>query len=387
MEIGGVEFGSYFGALGVFPFVDFFLEDSDRHITLSKKDIALLNPNTHTCPIFRTRRDCEITKAIYRRVPILIDQSRKDGGNPWGVRFMRMFDQTNDAELFTEPSHLKKDGFKLDGNIWKKGKQVYLPLYEAKMVQAYDHRAASVVVTEENWMRQGQTEATSLVEHQNPEFVALPRWWVSAEEVAKRLPEIPAGGFIGFKDIASPTNQRTMIAAAIPPSSETNHLVLMLSDASVRRRLCLLANLDAFAYDYVVRQKIGGITLNFFIVEQLPALPPDAYAETCPWDKKQSLEKWISDRVLKLTCTANDMIPLADAAGFKEKVHKWKDTERAEIRAELDAAYFHLYGINRADAIYILSTFQATGSADDPRSTAALVMEKYDELAECEVPG
>ncbi|MGC8553706.1 MAG: Eco57I restriction-modification methylase domain-containing protein [Phycisphaerae bacterium] len=118
------------------------LRDRDRHITLSKKDIALLNPNTHTSPVFRTRRDCQITTAIYRRVPILVDESRKEGGNPWGIRFVRMFDQTNDAELFTEGGAFKKDGFKLEGNIWKKGKQTYLPLYEAKMIQAYDHRAA-----------------------------------------------------------------------------------------------------------------------------------------------------------------------------------------------------------------------------------------------------
>ena len=122
--------------------------------------------------------------------------------------------------------------------------------------------------------------------------------------------------------------------------------------------MCLLANLNAFVLDYVVRQKIGGVTLNFFIVEQLPVFPPDFYFEKCPWDKKQTLEKWISDRVLKLTCTSNDMLPLAEAAGFKEKVHKWKPSERDELTAELNAAYFVLYGLKRDDVEYILSTFQ-----------------------------
>ena len=53
------------------------LEEKKRHIRLSGKDMALLNPNTHTCPVFRTRRDAELTKAIYRRVPVLIDRTRK----------------------------------------------------------------------------------------------------------------------------------------------------------------------------------------------------------------------------------------------------------------------------------------------------------------------
>ena len=114
-------------------------------------------------------------------------------------------------------------------------------------------------------------------------------------------------------------------------------------------------------------------------------LTPDSYDDKCPWDTKQSLEKWVSDRVLKLTCTANNMIPLADAAGFKEKVHKWKEQERAELRAELDAAYFHLYGVSREDAEYILSTFSGMIDDDGPtlitNSAANQILRVYDDLA------
>ena len=124
--------------------------------------------------------------------------------------------------------------------------------------------------------------------------------------------------------------------------------------------------------------------MNFFIVRQIPTLPPDAYDDRCPWDKKQTLEKWICDRVLKLTCTANDMLPLARAAGFKEGVHKWKESERADLRAELDAAYFHLYGISRDDAEYILSTFQGMSDKDEesftPTSIASGILDAYDRL-------
>ena len=151
-----------------------------------------------------------------------------------------------------------------------------------------------------------------------------------------------------------------------------------------RAVLCLLANLNSFAYDFVARQKVGGLHLNFFIVEQLPTLPPDAYAARCPWDKRQTLEKWISDRVLKLTCTANDMMPLAEAAGFDEKVHKWKEEERAELMAELDAAYFLLYGIKRGDVEYILSTFAGAGKSQeglfDCLSAAGRILRAYDTL-------
>jgi hypothetical protein len=247
------------------------LKPKNRHIALSSDDLALLNPNTRTCPIFRSRRDAELTKEIYRRVPILIDESRREGGNPWGIRFVTMFHQTNDAELFHDAAQLKKMSGRRAGNRWTLKQRTFLPPYEAKMVQAYDHRAASVKLAEGNWVRQGQTEDTTLVEHQNPEFVVQPRWWVEEGEVVQSLkvPNRPA--FLTFKDITSPTNQRTMIAALVPWCAATNHLILVLTESAPRLELCLLANLNSLIFDYVTRQKIGGVTLNFFIVNQLPA--------------------------------------------------------------------------------------------------------------------
>ncbi len=365
------------------------LEEPKRHIPLSSKDIRLLNPNTRTCPIFRTRRDAEITKAIYRRIPVLIDVNRKGAtGNPWSIQFQRMFDQTNDAESFVEAETLQADGFKLKGNQWVKGKKTLLPVYEAKMLQDFDHRAADVVIDKANWMRQGQKERRSLVHYQNPEEVAMPRFWVEADEV-----EMPNWGCIGFKDITSPTNQRTMIASAAPRAGFTNHFIVVRSEVAPVRQLCLLANLNSFAYDYSTRQKIGGVTLNFFIVEQVPTLTPDTYDKRCPWKPKQTLEKWISERVLKLTCTAEDMLPLAEACNFTGgsfkteyggRLNKWDEAERAELMAELDAAYFHLYGIDRDDAEYILSTFK--GIHDERilfaghASIAQRILEKYEEF-------
>ncbi len=372
------------------------LEDKDRHIALSGDDIKLLNPNTRTCPIFRTRRDAEITKEIYRRVPILIDRNRTGPtANPWGVSFQRMFDQTNDAELFHEPDALKNDGFKLKGNRWilpsprgrgaggegkppqdtltpnpspkGRGEQVYLPLYEAKMIQAYDHRAANVVTDTANWVRQGQTAGSTLVQWQSPEYSVLPRFWVADEAVAAQLKQ-PVSSFLAYKDVTSPTNQRTMISAIIPVVGVVNSAPLIFSDQTPRRTACLLGNLNSFAYDFVVRQKISNVHLNFFIVEQAPTFPPDTYSKPCPWSRRKTkLETWISERVLKLTCTAEDMLPLADTCDFKSgsfeseyggRLNQWDEAQRAQLMAELDAAYFHLYGIARDDVEYILSTFK-----------------------------
>ena len=124
-------------------------------------------------------------------------------------------------------------------------------------------------------------------------------------------------------------------------------------------------------------------------------LPPDQYEEKCPWAKRTKLVDWISERVLKLTCTAEDMLPLAKAAEFtggdlkayKGRLNKWKVEERAQLMAELDAAYFILYGLSKDDATYVLSTFSGTDAPAGAlpgmsgMSTAQRVLGEYDGLA------
>lgn len=87
---------------------------------MTPEEITLLNPNTGTCPIFRTRRDAEITLGIYRRVPVLIKEGDPDG-NPWGISFMQgLFNMTSDSHLFHTREELEADGWTLDGNVFVK---------------------------------------------------------------------------------------------------------------------------------------------------------------------------------------------------------------------------------------------------------------------------
>ncbi len=333
------------------------LRHKKRHIKLSASDLQLLNPNTRTCPIFRFERDANITKHIYKRVPVLINKNRRNGGNPWGIKFVRMFDQTNDAELFHTAEQLKSDGYKFSGSMWKKERIAFLPLYEAKMFRSYDHRFGSVYVKDKNWLNQGQTVETTLVEHQNPEFVVLPRWWILERRVQQRLSDSCYPALLAFRNITRATDTRTVIASFIPAVGVINSAPVIMTEVPFRVQSCLIANLNSFVLDYIAKRKIAHVNLNYFIMEQLPIFPPDFYTKKCPWNKRQTLEKWISDRVLKLTCTSNDMIPLAEAAGFKPRVHKWDPAERLDLQAQLDAAFFLLYGIKKTDVEYILSTF------------------------------
>ena len=174
------------------------LGDLERRFTLSPDDIALLNPNTRTCPTFRSRRDAVLAKAIYRRVPVLICGAR-DGqpeDNPWGIRFSTMFHMSNDSHLFHTRDQLEADGWELSGNVFRKDGREYLPLYEAKMIHHFDHRWAS-------YRREdGRDVAVDVAreDKQNPGFSVLPRYWVEAREVQLRVAKLPKGLLSALRD-------------------------------------------------------------------------------------------------------------------------------------------------------------------------------------------
>ena len=78
----------------------------------------------------------------------------------------------------------------------------------------------------------------------------------------------PRPALLAYKDVTSSTNQRTMIAAFIPFCGVVNSAPLMLADGvPFPRQCCLLGNLNSMAYDFIARQKVGSVHLNFFIVE------------------------------------------------------------------------------------------------------------------------
>ena len=341
------------------------IDDTDRCFPLAPSDFARVNPNTGTAPVFRTRRDADITRRIYERHPVLVDRSGGGECKTWPVRYVTMFHMTNDSRGFRTAAQLDAEGFyPVQGNRWKRGEDLYLPLYEGKMVQAFDHRAASVVVNPENLNRPAQPREATGEEHANPDWLPDPQFWVSLDDI-----EWPGGlGWaVAFKDVTAPTNVRTMIAAVIPRSACGNTLPILMPNAvetaAYREMACLLAAcLNSFALDFVARQKVQGQHLNWFVVEQLPVLTVDAYDRQFGATTARAL---VRDHVLRLTYTAHDMAPFARDLGYEGPPFPWDDEERRHLRARLDALYFHLYGLSRVDAEYVLGTFPIVRREDE----------------------
>lgn len=476
------------------------LSDERRRFTLTPEDFRLINPNTLTCPVFRSKRDAELTKKLYRAAPVLIyeanaeDNSANAGElpaeNPWGITFSQgLFNMTSASHLFKDeesPNHL--------------------PLYEAKLIHHFDHRWATYT-TDPNTGTVASRDVT-LQEKQDASFSITPRYWVPAREVWLRLADLPdelmralkaddghatvlavtkvlfgrhltalrekapgtaalaawesfvdlhayakdidpeelgvkplkknAGGrldeglplpvqqllrladeasnlpmppaglsseesaqrlaerwleescpkwLMGWRDICRATDERTVIASVLPTVGVGHTMPLLTTVWDARQTSALLGNLCSLVLDFCARVKIGGTHLTYSYLKQFPVIPPERYTEP-------DLD-FITPCILELTYTAKDMAPWATAliSGWKLDNGNWKpgtpepirrsplvpfpfDQERrAVLRAELDAYYARLYGLDRDELRYILDPEDVMGK-DYPSETFRVLKDR-----------
>lgn len=389
------------------------LNDSRRVFDLIQADFLRINPNTKTCPIFRTRVDAELASAVYSRIPVLVHEASKQ--NPWGVRFRQgLFNMTSDSGLFKTEHQLKQQGLRLIGNRYIHADEVWLPLYESKMVWYYDHRYGSYA----HALGDGTSLPTmSPDEYADASLVALPRYWVASNEVQSRANR---NWFIGFRNVCRSTDERSGVFSAFGLAGVGNSMPVLMPSGKTAPAL-LLANTASMILDWVIRQKVAGVNMNFFYVEQFPVLSPNTY---CTTDKS-----FIIPRVVELTFTSWDIKAFADdlwreadpdlrqtlrtqweenrratgghgwvqpdwkeaypeidwdfskgdeqgaQGGIPFPPFKWDEERRAHLRAELDAYYALLYGLERDELRYILDPKEVHGE-DFPGETFRVLKDK-----------
>jgi hypothetical protein len=340
------------------------IEDQNRHFTLTSDEIRLINPNTGNCPIFRTKKDAEITKRIYYRIPVLIDET-KENYNQWGISFLRMFDMSGDSHLFRTKVELLQENGILDGNTFHVRNERWLPLYEAKMFYIYNHRYGSYPDDDD---RGFSSLPKVKIEEHGDHFFYLNSWYfVSYSDLMQKI-KSDKKWFLSYRDITSAVVERTGIISIIPFGGIGHTAPIIFTNQRDSINLCFLGNFSSIIFDYIIRQKIGGTHLTYFIVKQLPVLPPSTYAP--------ELQSFILPRVIELTYTAWDLEPFAQdilteigpdtwnqyfpVNPLKEgRPHpfRWDEGRRAILRSELDALYAKLYGLTTEELEYILTTF------------------------------
>lgn len=350
-------------------------EFQKRSYLLDSTDFDVFNPNTLTCPVFRTRLDQNLNRKLYQVAPIFRDKVKSATG--WDVHFKRMFDMTIDSELFTMNS---KD----------------IPLYEAKFFALYNHRHGSF--TEYNLSDSPDRVPEELLKAY--EFRIRPKYWVNRNDFKKRLGSYRRKWAVAFRNTARSTDSRTFICSVLPMVAIGNSSPVLLVDQSALLQSCLVANLSALTLDYAVRQKVSGPNLNFFVVEQLPIIPPEQFS---PKDLQ-----FIVPRVLELSYTAWDLKAFADdvwaeadgalrtiilnrwqnncdaieipeqetpdwvthhTGEFPKTPFRWDTQYRLQIQCELDAYFAYKYGLEEEELKYILdpSTSLLAGATQEER--------------------
>lgn len=367
------------------------LDDPSRHFALSAEDIETINPNTGNCPIFRTQRDARLALSIYRRFGILWEEAKPDG-NPWGLRFMQgTFNMASDSELFRTRGDLVQASWRLKGNRFVKEKQVMLPLYEAKMAYIYTHRSGTYEAAASG-ERPHRLPTPSDDQLADPNYAPLPFYWADQRDVDAKLDGVwDREWLLGWRDVTDArASARTVISAVIPRAAVGDTFLLAMPATKAQLAACLCANLVSFPLDYAARQKVGGLHLKYNVFRQLPVLRPTIYCEVVKWDSR-GVSEWMLPRILELIYTAWDLQPFARDCGEDGPPYIWDPERRFVLQAELDAAFFHLYGISRDDAEYILGTFDVLERADVRQfgeyRTKRVVLERYDALAAAAASG
>ncbi|MHC1770186.1 MAG: N-6 DNA methylase [Flexilinea sp.] len=367
------------------------LTEKERFFKLDHIDLRLLNPNTKTAPVFRTKTDAELTKRIYSEIPIIAREENND--NPWGIKFTSLFHMSNDSGLFND--HYEEG---------------LVQLYESKLFWHFDHRFASYEFKGIDKGKGGRGLPEMPLEyHRNPDYRVSPLYWVDKKEVNYRLSNLSDKNWIiCFRVITSAKLERTSVFSVLPKVGLGNSASIMISKKEAYLQTCLLGNLNSLVFDYVLRQKLQGTNLNYFVLYQLPVLPFNIY--------RINELSFILSRVSELTCTSWDIQAFADdlwneasfelrdvivrqweenkAAtggghygaqrprwcsknqdGFPYPPFQWDDERRAILRAELDAYYAKLYGLDRDELRYILDPQDVYGP-NFPGETFRVLKEK-----------
>jgi hypothetical protein len=327
------------------------IKQKERHFKLSREEVRQINPNSRTCPIFRTLNDAALVKRIYKRFPVITNDWDRE--NPWGINYLRLVHLGDHAEHLKDHDQLVgQNAEQMKNQFILPDSTIYLPVYEARQIFFYNHRYATYGGVKQEEVFEGK--AVDLKEEiRNPNVFIIPRYWVQKNFflglMAKYNHKRP--WFLAYRDITSNVVERTCIPCIIPFTPATVSLpTIGLQNWQVVD--CLLGNLSSLVFDYVARTKVAGTHLSFGIFKQLPILPPETY----------SIEEtsFIRPRVLELVYTAYDLKPFAEDLGYHGEPFQWDEDRRALLRAELDAYYARLYGLNRKQLRYILDPADLT---------------------------
>lgn len=362
--------GNIAASVSFFNTTTLHLQDERKLFALTDRTLKLFNPNNRVCPAFRSSKDEIITREIYKRIPIFLPDKPLDDAGWIAVVGQNVFSHTTDGENFQScRQEVIASGVRLNALYIEN--TAYVPLYEGKMVDQYDHRYGSFA-TRGSERGSRVLPNTQLDEYQDELFEPDSYFAVYSADALSRLKskKWSRKWILVWKDITTSVTDRTLKAAIIPFSGTDDTLTVL--SAEVDNPLiyaALLGNMNSIPLDFVTRQKVTGVHLRRNVFAQLPVLPPRAYSETDL--------TFIVPRVLELTYTSQSVAPFARDLGYNGAPFAWDEGRRAQLRAELDAWYALAYGLTRDELRYVLDPADVMGP-DYPSETFR-ILKAYEE--------
>jgi len=369
--------------------------EAERYaLPYDRAQVTRFSPKSLAILELRSVRDAQILDKMYRNGVLLGDDSSKG----WGLKYATEFHMTNDSKLFPPRPVLEGQGYAPDEyGHWLKGnwqpvagnehwvsgddawqrepwrrarsilrrpegtilsrdgrsriqveelEDVALPLYEGRMIDQFDFsvkgwvsgKGRSAVWRDISW-------EDKVIE---PQFLMAQKHFIAS---ASR---------VGYMDIGSATNSRTMISTTLPPFPCGNKVPVLFNDTeggAVRLAQCL----NSYAFDFHLRQRLGGLTLNYFIIEEA-ALPLVSGMTSAMCASLDVHSLGLSSPSIIF---ARRWVSVTSAFRSKRWKSFWAITEgeRARVVALSNALVCHAYGLEEADVAALFA------SCDHPAAT------------------
>ena len=382
---------------------------------LNRSDINLINPNSSTCPVFKTIIDHQINKKIYERFPVIINESKVKVINPYEVKPTLMFNMSDNTEYLRNKINIDcRSGKTLRTKFIDEQGIEWLRFSEAKFFWHYNHRLSSF---DKSSTRKEGSRYLSEGELKLSNQIVEPWYWIEKDRIDQKMNNLLKSDdfinqdqkwFIGFRKITSVINQRTFVSSILPYSAYGDSCPIILLNLSVLNQCIFSATLSSIVFDYLCRQKLSGFNVTLFIFKQLPIIPPEQFTE-------KDLQ-FIVPRVLELTYTAWDLKAFADdvwqeadedlkriieerwkynqnlIAYSQSPMPNWVETQEGEfpftpfkwdteyrmtVQSELDAYFAYKYQLEEEELKYILDPELSSLAGEDfPGETFRVLKEK-----------
>ena len=323
---------------------------------------------------FHSQEHVDVATNIYGDHPLLTERQKAG----WNAVLSQEYNMTSDRGLFNQD----EDGY---------------PLYEGKMVAAFDHQYAKPSF----WMKADIARSKELTSY-----------WRELRRRRRKPDHLDHEMYrVAYRRIASSTNERAFLSAVLPPKVACPHTMFVVrrlvpnettgepvESITASQSVFLCSSFNSFVCDFTIRLKITtGLDMHFVYSLPIPRLGSgDAKDATyfwpivaralrliCTTDEYAALWAEVFPQLPAATLTALRTAPIAYGPGHEQALRErlatstaaltatWTsacglhdrkpdrrdDGDRAQTRAELDALIAHLYGLTKAEFAYILDTF------------------------------